>query len=642
MSSWRRETMFLVGRYRWVYSDPERAILLLKAACHHARQAAIENRKPDYSVISQLLPKRWHTVSKRSWLYQLSMVSRSLPRAPECKQDAAIKKSLDVLTSHGKAKPSRADLRSIRKFLRDHRIGPVSPEPTFNLTSTSACLACTRREGGSSADLSDRLRQVFTATELEKISQSAAPRGGSYALRAAPLWVGDAVNQRLDSIPHVDSCRAVAVHELGYKIRIVSCNDSVRTAKSERYRKPLFKRLKRLRACRLPLEGDTQTLPMAELGGKRLVYSADLSQATDHLDHEVITAFCDALNVPFSMVTGGTIEGKALVRGTLMGIPCSWPILSLVHSWAIWRLRITKGNHYLMGDDCIGLWTPAEWRRYRQGLPRLTGMPLNLSKSFEAKDSGVFCERFYRRTEVGLVEDPSVISLKVFVDRQSSEEGFPSELKIRRYLTGRVGRTRYRLLTDMQSAYAPLRRHASGTQYLPFTYGGLDGLPPKLNYEFPPYVNRVLTAIHDGDGESPIPGQLRSSVRKSSARSRLERIQAVLQDPVEQSVQYSFQKEEVPEVSALVEKFRLTTTSLLVLSKEAEMARTTSFRSMRAIERSLKKSWERVVVPRSRRLKWSYLSARNLVSRLVPVDTLLMPRGHATGRFGRKAVRTRG
>jgi hypothetical protein len=60
-------------------------------------------------------------------------------------------------------------------------------------------------------------------------------------------------------------------------------------------------------------------------------------------------------------------------------------------------LEIRARSYRLKGDDLIGLWTMDEIHRYQNCIESLTGMQVNLDKSFVAKDRGVFCEKSYFR-----------------------------------------------------------------------------------------------------------------------------------------------------------------------------------------------------------------------------------------------------
>lgn len=73
-----------------------------------------------------------------------------------------------------------------------------------------------------------------------------------------------------------------------------------------------------------------------------------------------------------------------------MGLGHTWSILCLINWAAAFYASGDPNSFRICGDDLIGLWTPAEARRYESFLTDL-GLVMNKSKTFYAPQ-GVFCE----------------------------------------------------------------------------------------------------------------------------------------------------------------------------------------------------------------------------------------------------------
>jgi hypothetical protein len=198
------------------------------------------------------------------------------------------------------------------------------------------------------------------------------------------------------------------------------------------------------------LKGRTITLSRSKGKGnprKALLYSADLSAATDYIPHELGIVLAKWLNSkvftdpenrerwdsavelllgPHSIVDsqqdfGGIFEPRVrraepkfsntlecyidalegsksheTSRGLHMGLGPSWVILSLINLAAAWLAAPEHRNSAAVcGDDLIALWTPEEVERYESTLTAL-GLVVNRSKSFYGP-RGVFCEQVVER-----------------------------------------------------------------------------------------------------------------------------------------------------------------------------------------------------------------------------------------------------
>jgi len=210
------------------------------------------------------------------------------------------------------------------------------------------------------------------------------------------------------------------------------------------------------------LKGRTITLSRSKGKGnprKALLYSADLSAATDYIPHELgrrlgkwlnSKVFTDSENRsrwddavelllgPHSVVNGqgsfggifepavrraepkfsntldsyrDALESSKLLetsRGLHMGLGPSWVILSLINLAAAWIAAPEHRNSAAVcGDDLIALWTPEEVQKYESTLTAL-GLVVNRSKSFYGP-RGVFCEQIVERKNTWSAESRVVV-----------------------------------------------------------------------------------------------------------------------------------------------------------------------------------------------------------------------------------------
>jgi hypothetical protein len=146
---------------------------------------------------------------------------------------------------------------------------------------------------------------------------------------------------------------------------------------------------------------------------KVLLYSADLSKATDEASHELAQVFwthlAELLRLDDSMTLAGLelLGPQELVRqpnergerevvrtqsGIHMGLGLSWTLLCLINGWAAWQAGAKKDSYAIHGDDLIANWAPSRCDAYEDAITRV-GLVINKAKSFRGKN-GVFCERF--------------------------------------------------------------------------------------------------------------------------------------------------------------------------------------------------------------------------------------------------------
>jgi hypothetical protein len=267
-------------------------------------------------------------------------------------------------------------------------------------------------------------------------------------------------------------------------------------------------------------------------------------------------------------------------------------------------------------------------------------MVLNDTKTFVTKDLGVFCERFLTVDGAAFVPVQGVLSLRALVERRKDAEGFHPSVAIRRYLWSKVGDVRYDVLRRIERAYAIKYRISMGEiAYLPCSLGGAEALPRHLSRPLGERLGTILTSIHDAEGGSDIPNKVRIVLAWLKLTDSRQRELVCRLKETDSHTLWSFQREENHEVVRLLREIHEESTAMYMIVMDMPALEEHGFR---AFERALRKScrvWKNLPTPQARHLTWSVMAARRLLSRLRIVDSTLIPRGHATGRFGRKPNR---
>lgn len=310
----------------------------------------------------------------------------------------------------------------------------------------------------------------------------------------------------------------VPVPERGWKVRMVSRSCGIRVAYSHSYRKDLIRQLLRHRSFSIPQSGDYDFLPIGETNKGSKVFSADLSAATDNMSRSLLEQISAHLGIPSDLVCGGTVrfgtEVVEMTRGTLMGIPLSFPFLNLVHVYMCKKIGAPWWSYYIMGDDLIAVWPPSLIRRYSTLLTRLTGMVPNNKKSFCSDTRGIFCERAYHLAKDGLRINREYLSVRGLLPfgkpanrGQVDQPGLPWELSPLLYLQTalrRVGHSRaYFAQGVVGSRYLDKVRYLSRKHkisvHLPIHLGGAGVIPSKGNYAFSKLERTALDGFMSGD-----------------------------------------------------------------------------------------------------------------------------------------------
>ncbi|QJT93774.1 RNA-dependent RNA polymerase [Erysiphe necator associated narnavirus 42] len=199
----------------------------------------------------------------------------------------------------------------------------------------------------------------------------------------------------------------IAIEELGGKVRVATAHPAALAHFSRAMSQRLLPVLKRERAFRRILHGDTVSIR----GHKTAkVYSADLTAASDYIEHDlaktVLTAIADGLNIQgvtrdaLLKCCGSMMIPKEYTRtksqdlrtrlGAHMGLGTTWTVLSLLNHYAASQAA-RDSSFAICGDDLVGIWTRHQINVYEYHLERMGLIP-NKDKAYEGS-GGVFCEQ---------------------------------------------------------------------------------------------------------------------------------------------------------------------------------------------------------------------------------------------------------
>nr|WOW34795.1 RNA-dependent RNA polymerase [Ustilaginoidea virens narnavirus virus 13] len=379
--------------------------------------------------------------------------------------------------------------------LPDVVIGELLPN---DLVSGASCLGVTRKEGGRAS--------LLTAAKVRDVRSN--PNSGLNRVLLNSHY------RSMKTVATPAHAESIFIPEQGAKYRLVTKNDPATVAHSHRARRALFPLLsaqKHVSTSASLLDPELARLDIKPYKGGR-IFSADLTAATDLMGRPVISALCSRYGIPLSWVCSDTLDGVTVVRGTSMGLPASWPVLSLVH-YAIARIVDPGHNFWIKGDDLIAFWSDFHIRLYRAMLDSV-GFSLNEKKSVISDTLGVFCEVTYER------KGNSLVRLRDFSLRGFCRgEPLPPD---QWQMLVRHGATLKRLnfLTRKSCReYLRLSRRFGVDPYGPPAIGGL-GMPPKaMSAKLTPRSSALIRAAHNGsftvmDPES-CSGPMVSRVRKA-------------------------------------------------------------------------------------------------------------------------------
>uniref|UniRef100_A0AAU7YDX3 RNA-dependent RNA polymerase n=1 Tax=Exserohilum turcicum narnavirus 5 TaxID=3229037 RepID=A0AAU7YDX3_9VIRU len=321
---------------------------------------------------------------------------------------------------------------------------------------------------------------------------------------------------------------ASVIAELGLKARIITKPPASLFAKGDLVRQILWPAILAKVPQILPYAPHTEEAILARLyraaHPDKVWLSADLTCATDGFGHDAILAVIEGLRragMPLlftqelqeSLGVGrephyvryhlsqmshegreycrkhfGVVKGTVDVpksRGSLMGTPCSFSILSLLNHWMSERLGPSR---IICGDDLAGLTHPSNVSSYAQRAAAV-GSKLHEKKSFRSHIGFVFCEAYALTGREG---KPMVSfrppSLKEFV---RNGNGVMCQHSVDPSSFNRLARCARTLYKRQRKVAARRQRPAE----LPAALGGL-GHPCKGRLRVPVWCRKALWELY--------------------------------------------------------------------------------------------------------------------------------------------------
>lgn len=326
----------------------------------------------------------------------------------------------------------------LRRYIDQLPLTPYSDEgiPDWPVPNDHSCLTHPRKEGGTAVALMERqMRDKLQSIEnlyngqleptfIEKVTGVIKETPIDYlmeeiddvadmAMGHGSLPGGEFVHKYL--VDPQPSLRALPIHEMGGKNRIVTLHPAEEVFNARRINQLWLKKLANCVTSKSMLRN--LEVRLEPVNRHSQLYSADLKAATDYIDHRlaqfVAQQLCRKLNRPHDLPVVERLFGsKVLPNGTAtssgihMGLGPTWTILSILNGFAAWHAGANKNSYHVCGDDLIGFWPRKLTHRYVDTLERL-GLVVNQSKSFYGRH-GVFCERL-----VSIEDDGSAVARDV-------------------------------------------------------------------------------------------------------------------------------------------------------------------------------------------------------------------------------------
>jgi len=488
---------------------PDRYVARWKYHCMVLRKWALTDEGLDKAINSyrSLVPRWWHKhvalTTKKA--YQLSYSKRALPVAPTWIVDAAANDQKLIMTNACPVTPGLAILTQLAatcKWLGD-------PQPIFVPSVGSTATSTYRRKDGGKANAFRHLIQNagFNAMDYFKFDSPMMKDYYESFLRGERAFgfVSDILMSDMRRLTkllanHDDrSHLSTPVTELGWKVRMVSRSPLPLILESEAYRGPLLWSLNAFGTpFTVPMYEPRFDIKLKRASGPRYVFSSDLKKATDTLSHAAISIVANALRIPVECVAGGTLDGVTIKRGTLMGIPCSWPVLSIIHLTVAYHIDKRK-NHLIKGDDLIAYWTTAQIKLYKKLMKSLGFLPHDSIKG----KRGTFCERFMEVNNGWLREVRGPFPLRWVHSSEYIHDKFygaypmPSSLTMGKTVMTLLNRgASSRILNVQDRITSKVRRNlrcAGIDPYAPVACGGMGLYPRDLDSQMKPLARCVQT-----------------------------------------------------------------------------------------------------------------------------------------------------
>lgn len=417
---------------------------------------------------------------------QLSFVGRALPPASLEARRAALVQHREDMTSTFETDVDTLTLARgfARSWANSHLARARAPLGELQWPSSSSCLEMGTGRGGTLKFLlgavSNRELPVAVPEDAE---------GGVTALHAK--FLDYAMGEfRKDPVPrHRVACLA----ERGVKTRVVTVGPAWAQVLGHAVRKRLLRALKSCPGTYAPLSGahDSELGTIFEGGHSEVLVSTDLTRASDLLPFDLLSAIIDGLEEsgrlsPLEVEILRALSGPQRLsygkdevlssRGSLMGLPTTWVLLSLVHLF--WMDEVKRSSppgqlrrrhrFSICGDDALLATTHDGAEIYKSAVALCGGTPSE-GKHFECSSGvvrrGVFLEKILEfPVRDGLLGPMSRVP--VIPVRGLTSQGLPRVFKgSEPVVCSSVGITQVMVIDSIlqeqgPSALAPLRNYA--------------------------------------------------------------------------------------------------------------------------------------------------------------------------------------
>nr|UIW13887.1 MAG: RNA-dependent RNA polymerase [Rhizoctonia solani narnavirus 16] len=317
--------------------------------------------------------------------------------------------------------------------------GDLKPTPGDFISSAGA-IGYDRKSGGRTRFLVD---QHLGAVELNSAMQALKTGFIVYPRRGLSFKKGRgefnkekrlvSLTPALERLFHtglpINDMQPLPVREFGCKTRIVTKSQPLVVAKAHSARRrlwPLLTNERHIVTSEALRDPDLNIIDFGFAPVGLIVFSGDFTRATDELTHEVLDLVCDVTGCPPDLVHRNIqINGAPMTKGTPMGMPPGWALLSVVHN-AICEVVDRARRYRIKGDDIIALWSREQISRYTE-LCLSVGLVVN-DKSTTSMTHGTFCEGDYELVRGGPSGNSArLVRLPTFSLRSAASLSLPTQ-----------------------------------------------------------------------------------------------------------------------------------------------------------------------------------------------------------------------
>jgi hypothetical protein len=446
----------------------------------------------------QVLPKAFRSMAGTK-LLQFLKLRRALPVPQRKTVREREKEYVAKVTAPFNARPIAHGIEGRLRRAASRYVGKPTSLTYSDLVSEGGCVESPRSKGGRT-----QLLGGFRASSGTVQSWRDCLTRGRIPVRGAlPTYRLDSTVSEFERrypVPDRIAMEVSMVAELGCKVRGVTKSPARILAEGHAHRRRIFPVLcteRNVVTSESIFDPELAVITFNRpLKGDHYVFSADFSDATTSLSHEVLEAFGREFGVPlYLLYKGHRIMGKPVTTGCPMGLPMSWTALSLIHN-SICELVDPHYCYRLKGDDLIAFWTPLQIRMYTE-IAEHCGLVLN-DKTVTHKSYGTFCEGDYmlrpgNRHSVYHLDRLATFSLKSFV----KDEPLPYDIAERFVSRGVDPGLLHRMQKAFHKQWIDLCAERSGINpYAPRSFGGL-GLYAK-DARLDSVTARMVNAANNG------------------------------------------------------------------------------------------------------------------------------------------------